>query len=683
MTHHCALWFVSELPQRIFIPGIASPDFPSSLLANVRGYCQIQSYIPETNETPEGTTKAGLELIHRIKEAKDKHQNLVAPEFLHLPDRNEYPDYFQAIKLPLALDTIEQKLQNHEYPCLTLLEADLRRMVTNAKAYNTKGSSLFSNAERIRKIVSAVMIKINPAYKDENYTPFAAPLPDDDEDEEEVQSPQSSRRQSQPRNDNSDAGPRTNGRRHSHRTPTTDREIDFADSGSADFKGDSFKKAQERIISEMIRLKDEDGVEVFQPFLSKPDRGLYKEYYDIIKHPTSLWTVLRRIRGAEGRKDSTTMSPYRTWDAFAEEVSYIWRNTREFNVEGSAIVELSGELESHFKERLEEARRVVPEPAPPSIKLRVGNAKTSDANSQKLMLKFPGRSGDSASEKQKAGFTVDGESLKRQQELVRAGSGSRETPIQPNTSTRTLRERAPPLSKTQTPSQGTPMAASPPRAKIEGPPSQPPRGMAPNVNIYNRQPNGTAPAPAALNTLANGSPISITPGQTTPITTPRKILPPRQAAARLPIAANAFPPKKYVVPRSRLITHVNVHSEERLGFNIEIPSASISPRQSVTLSVPFSHNHLFIKPTVVSSSLERQTQLTVTVGNQKIHATGSPIRSADFTVPKYELRLGPGITKIDIEMYAAPGRGLANLALPNGPNVEYEAFTLFLHVMHA
>lgn len=140
--------------------------------------------------------------------------------------------------------------------------------------------------------------------------------------------------------------------------------------------------------------------------------------------------------------------------------------------------------------------------------------------------------------------------------------------------------------------------------------------------------------------------------------------------------------QRKVAPRSRLINHVNLRTENGTNFNLDVPLSCIVPGQSVTVSVPFSYNFLYLRPTVVSSNLERQTQLTVTVGSQKIPSQGPPVRSADFTIPKYELRLGPGITKIDIEMYAAPGRGLVNLATPNGPGVEYEAFSVYVHVMH-
>lgn len=76
-----------------------------------------------------------------------------------------------------------------------------------------------------------------------------------------------------------------------------------------------------------------------------PDRNLYKEYYEIIKHPVSLRAILKLVRGTDGRKNSTKATPFKTWDAFEEEVSYIWRNAREFNEDGSEIVALAGSLE--------------------------------------------------------------------------------------------------------------------------------------------------------------------------------------------------------------------------------------------------------------------------------------------------------------------------------------------------
>lgn len=129
-------------------------------------------------------------------------------------------------------------------------------MVSNAKSYNQKGSALFSNAERIRKIVSAGMMEVNPAYKDDNYAPFSAPVPEEPEEHEEHEEPVLER--SQPHSNNSEAPSRRDGQSQSHNTPTTDREVEPSESTVDDFKGDTFEQAQERIISEMIRLKDKE-----------------------------------------------------------------------------------------------------------------------------------------------------------------------------------------------------------------------------------------------------------------------------------------------------------------------------------------------------------------------------------------------------------------------------------------
>lgn len=93
------------------------------------------------------------------------------------------------------------------------------------------------------------------------------------------------------------------------------------------------------------------------PFLAKPDRNLYKEYYDVIQHPVSLRSLQRQVRGREGRKPHSEKTAFPTWQSFIDEVSYVWRNAREFNEEGSEIVELAG---------IVEVRMPTPPPSPES-----------------------------------------------------------------------------------------------------------------------------------------------------------------------------------------------------------------------------------------------------------------------------------------------------------------------------
>lgn len=83
-------------------------------------------------------------------------------------------------------------MKNHDYSKLSTLESDFKRLVSNAKEINERSSVAFGDAERVRKAVSNLMVKYNPAYKSGNYQAVATPLPptpepDDVEEDEDAE----------------------------------------------------------------------------------------------------------------------------------------------------------------------------------------------------------------------------------------------------------------------------------------------------------------------------------------------------------------------------------------------------------------------------------------------------------------------------------------------------------------
>jgi len=84
-------------------------------------------------ETPETTTIIGLRLLEQFKKTIDKHGRLISTNFLTLPNKRQLPDYYKVIKMPIAFDTIEGKLNRHEFPDLTSLESYFKRMISNAR----------------------------------------------------------------------------------------------------------------------------------------------------------------------------------------------------------------------------------------------------------------------------------------------------------------------------------------------------------------------------------------------------------------------------------------------------------------------------------------------------------------------------------------------------------------------
>lgn len=109
----------------------------------------------------------------------------VSPYFETLPSRSKNAQYYKRIRLPLSLEVIERKLKERQYATLSSLESDFKRLVSNAKETNDRSSTIFGDAERVRKAVSNLMVKYNPAYKSGNYQAVPTPLPPTPEPEEE------------------------------------------------------------------------------------------------------------------------------------------------------------------------------------------------------------------------------------------------------------------------------------------------------------------------------------------------------------------------------------------------------------------------------------------------------------------------------------------------------------------
>lgn len=70
-----------------------------------------------------------------------------------------------------------------------------------------------------------------------------------------------------------------------------------------------------------------------------------KDYYQLIKDPMSLSAIQKKVRGVVGREAPTGVTLFKSWDALENAMSLIWKNARIYNEDGSAIYELSIELE--------------------------------------------------------------------------------------------------------------------------------------------------------------------------------------------------------------------------------------------------------------------------------------------------------------------------------------------------
>lgn len=187
--------------------------------------------------------------------------------------------------MPVAIDMIEARLNNRDFPTLTTLESYWKRLVQNAKEYNEKESLIHKDAERIRKIVATFMQKRNPAYRDPKYQPYPTPIPiegakpvstpisavgDDIDAEGESDHEMTGtgmRTSATPNSETPTSGlmkrkpgrppknPELEGQQRGSSTPA--RPDVFTKVGGS-FAGLSFQQAQEKIVEEMTHYKEDE-----------------------------------------------------------------------------------------------------------------------------------------------------------------------------------------------------------------------------------------------------------------------------------------------------------------------------------------------------------------------------------------------------------------------------------------
>ncbi|KAL8707436.1 MAG: hypothetical protein Q9220_007524 [cf. Caloplaca sp. 1 TL-2023] len=669
-----------------------------------------------SQETAEDTTETGLRCLERLKSARDKKDWAITTHFLDLPDKEQFPHYYQETGLPMSLNIIEAKLNNHEYPTMTTVESDLRRMILNAKSFNEKSSAIFSDAEKIRKAVSNFMVDNNPAYHSGDYKPFPTPVPEDWQErlpkEKKVEEAESD-----PKSEVDLSGEGMTTRRASSaatgqsnvRTSATPAVPEIDGIGES-FDGDTFQKAQEKIVAEMLELTNEEYVSrsklssfvltvsssdelIVGPFINLPSRDL-RDYYRVIKHPVSLKSVQRAVLGIRGREKPTGVSYFKSWATFAEETSCVWKNAYHYNEDGSDISEAARILEDYFYRRLDEAKKAVAEPPQPKVKLRMP-AKSPEP--PKITLKF-GSSKSSAAN----GVSVDNEALKRQQDLVNAGmsgeAAARTDPRAPFSGFHpgTKVNGIPPLPRR---SQERTRSDSAEKPAINGVKSEASLGQSPALTAAHAERSGPLdtrqspmpsmmPPPANLTPrLPSGSPHpqSYSANQYGPIgyaSTSHSISSRRQPGkgkcfcfqctdSSLPSAIEA------------LITNLSVSTHPGLKidthFHLDLPPSPTTTQHSVTVTLPSTYYYLQLVPTLASNVMHRPYKVFVTVNNTRVIANPQRPEDSDPRKPLYELRVLPGMNRIEVEMVAGMPRGVPKVG--SGPELEMEKMTVFAHLV--
>ncbi|PNS13934.1 Chromatin structure-remodeling complex subunit rsc1 [Sphaceloma murrayae] len=605
--------------------------------------------------TPAEVTEAGLRLIEAMKVAKDKTGRNISTMFLTLPDKDELPDYYATIKLPLAIDDIERKLHDHEYSSLVQVESDLRRMVANAKLYNNDDSLIFADAERIRKMLFNWMKVHNPAYQDPTYVAVATPIPGEKPNGKRANgttsaTPDVEVKEEAPKPKRPTITLSRNRRTSEAQTaPAAAAKVILAAASQSlpnQFEGKSFGQVQEVIIEEFLNYHDKEGLQLYHPFGNLPSRSL-TDYYQLIKKPVSLKSIAKKCRGQHGREPPTGITDFKTWDAFEEEVSFIWKNAQEYNEDGSEMFTLADDFKEHFRARLAEVKSKVEEPQSTRIKL---NARPKPVLHLGAKVSQTGASSP--------GVTVDSEALERQKQLVRAGVNGHQTPQPPGSSSQVLsdpRQTSTPPAAVKTEKSMASPVPEPARVPSAAPEAKPSPGtsMPPPARIPSNSPYpATQPASTYVPSLA---PQMATFGET---------------------FARTKPASEALLSQIHLTSHPQLNGVK--PFKFDIPASPDYTQQSITIMLPQPQYYLQLSPTVSHQlSSGRQYKLFVTTNGVRASPSIRPMVNGDMTngverKQVYDISLLPGVNRIEVEIVAVTGRG---------GTLEVEKTTIFAHLM--
>uniref|UniRef100_A0A8C8LSH2 Protein polybromo-1 n=1 Tax=Oncorhynchus tshawytscha TaxID=74940 RepID=A0A8C8LSH2_ONCTS len=235
-----------------------------------------------------------FQLYEAVRGGRNSQGPLLSEPFLQLPSRKEYPDYYQQIKHPIALQQIREKMKNGEYESVEQMDSDLTLMFENAKCYNVPTSGISKRALRLQQIL---LLKKRELLRR-----------GDEEEQESILS--------------SDTGTGSATKRKSHKKNMKNR-----------MKALYAAVTEAREPGTNRRLCD--------LFMVKPSKKDYADYYKVILEPMDLKTIEHNVRSKR----------YATEEALMDDMRLMFRNARHYNEEGSQVYNDAGILEKIVKDK--------------------------------------------------------------------------------------------------------------------------------------------------------------------------------------------------------------------------------------------------------------------------------------------------------------------------------------------
>ncbi|KXN84808.1 Chromatin structure-remodeling complex subunit snf21 [Leucoagaricus sp. SymC.cos] len=117
--------------------------------------------------------KAFNECMKAVVACEDETGRKRCELFRELPDKRDYPDYYQLISKPIALSNLRKRANSNYYKSVQTYKEDWVLMFNNARTYNQEGSWVYVDAEEMEKVFMATFNRVTVG----SGFPGAAPTP--------------------------------------------------------------------------------------------------------------------------------------------------------------------------------------------------------------------------------------------------------------------------------------------------------------------------------------------------------------------------------------------------------------------------------------------------------------------------------------------------------------------------
>jgi len=110
--------------------------------------------------TQDKMKKVFLECFKVVLACEDETGRRRCELFKELPDKRDYPDYYNLIRQPISLSIIRRRINGNTYNTVAVYRADWKLMFDNARTYNQPGSWVCLDAEEMEKVFEAAFNRL-------------------------------------------------------------------------------------------------------------------------------------------------------------------------------------------------------------------------------------------------------------------------------------------------------------------------------------------------------------------------------------------------------------------------------------------------------------------------------------------------------------------------------------------